>query len=207
MTEIQTSHKKIGLFFGSFNPVHTGHLIIGNYMAGFTDLDEVWFVVSPHNPLKEKKTLLSDVHRVTLVRIATEDHTRLKVCDIEMKLPRPSYTIHTLTYLAEDFPNHHFVLIGGMDILTSFHKWKNWEQILEQYELYIYPRPGYEPGEWANHPKIKFIPAPLVEISASFIREGIRQDKNMDFFLPTKVYEYLRGMHFYEKKKNQAPKD
>ena len=207
MTEMKPSHKKIGLFFGSFNPVHTGHLIIGNYMAEFTDLDEVWFVVSPHNPLKEKKTLLSDVHRVTLVRMATEDHTRLKVCDIEMKLPRPSYTIHTLTYLAEDFPNHHFVLIGGMDILPSFHKWKNWEQILEQYELYIYPRPGYEPGQWADHPKIKFIPAPLVEISASFIREGIRQDKNMDFFLPTKVYEYMRGMHFYEKKKSQTPKE
>ena len=203
---MQAGHKKIGLFFGSFNPIHIGHLIVGNYMAEFTDLDEVWFVVSPHNPLKEKKSLLSDVHRVTLVRLATEDHTRLKVCDIEMRLPRPSYTINTLTYLAEDYPDHHFVLIGGTDILPSFHKWKNWEQILEQYELYIYPRPGSEPGLWADHPKIKFIPAPMVEISASFIREGIQNEKNMDFFLPTKVYEYLKGMHFYEKKK-QKPEE
>ncbi len=197
------SSKKIGLFFGSFNPIHTGHLIVANYMAGFTDLDEVWFVVSPHNPLKEKKSLLSNVHRLTLVRLATEEHPNLKVCDIEMKLPQPSYTIRTLTYLAEEYPDNHFVLICGTDILPSFHKWKNYEQILEQYELYIYPRPGYDPGQWKDHPKIKYIAAPMVEISASFIRKGIQDEKNMDYFLPSKVYEYMRGMNFYEKKKKK----
>ncbi|NWJ49379.1 MAG: nicotinate-nucleotide adenylyltransferase [Bacteroidetes bacterium] len=198
------NYKKVGLFFGSFNPIHTGHLIVANYMAGFTDLDEVWFVVSPHNPLKEKKSLLSNIHRLTLVRLATEEHPNLKVCDIEMKLPQPSYTIRTLTYLAEEYPENHFVLICGTDILPSFHKWKNYEQILEQYELYIYPRPGYDPGEWKGHPKIKYIAAPMVEISASFIRKGIQDEKNMDFFLPSKVYEYMRGMNFYEKKKKSG---
>jgi len=191
--------KKTGLFFGSFNPIHNGHLILANYMAEFTDLDEVWFVVSPQNPLKDKNTLLAEHHRLALVRIAVEDQQKLGVTDIEFKMPRPSYTIDTLTWLGEKYPNREFVLISGTDIFSSFHKWKNYESILEFYSVYVYPRPGSSLGDFADNLKIKLFPAPMMEISSSFIRKGIKAKKNMRYWMPDKVYEYMQEMHFYEK--------
>jgi len=191
--------KKTGLFFGSFNPIHIGHLILANYMAEFTDLDEVWFVVSPQNPLKDKNTLLAEHHRLALVRIAVEDQQKLGVTDIEFRMPRPSYTIDTLTWLGEKYPNREFVLISGTDIFSSFHKWKNYESILEFYSVYVYPRPGSSLGDFADNPKVKLYPAPMMEISSSFIRKGIKAKKNMRYWMPDKVYEYMQEMHFYEK--------
>ena len=131
---------KTGLFFGSFNPIHIGHLVIANYMLEFTDLDEVWFIISPHNPLKDKKTLLGDHHRYYMVNMAIEDNYRLKASNIEFNMPQPSYTIHTLAYLKEKYPDKNFILIAGSDNLPTFHKWKNYEEILKQYSLYVYPR-------------------------------------------------------------------
>ena len=190
---------KIGLFFGSFNPVHTGHMILANYMAQFTDLKQVWLVVSPHNPLKKKSTLLADHHRLQLVRLAIADNSKLKASNIEFKLPQPSYTINTLTYLKEKFPKNQFTLIMGSDNLANLHKWKNYEQILAQYDIYIYPRPENDGGELKNHPKVKLVNAPLVEISSSFIREAIRNGKDMRYMLPEAVLNYVKEMHFYEK--------
>ncbi len=191
--------RKTGLVFGSFNPVHTGHLILANYMAEFTDLDEVWLIVSPQNPLKSKASLLAEYHRLALARLAVENHPHLRVSDIEFKMPKPSYTIDTLTWLSEKHPGHEFILIGGTDNFKHFHKWKNHEQILSQYQLYVYPRPGYTLGNFENHPHIKLFEAPLMEISSSFIRKGIKAKKDMSFWMPDKVYQYILEMHFYEK--------
>jgi nicotinate-nucleotide adenylyltransferase len=196
---MNTRHKKTGLVFGSFNPIHTGHLILANYMAQFTDLDEVWLVVSPQNPLKPKSSLLADYHRLALARIAVEGHPHLKISDIEFKMPKPSYTIDTLTWLSEKYPSNSFVLIGGADNFKHFHKWKNYEQILRQYQLYVYPRPGYTLGEFEHHPHIKLFEAPLMEISSSFIRQGIKAKKDMSYWMPDPVYQYILEMHFYEK--------
>jgi nicotinate-nucleotide adenylyltransferase len=190
---------KTGLFFGSFNPIHIGHLIVAAYMREFSDLDQVWFVISPHNPLKEKKTLLADHHRLMLVKTALEEDPKLKASDIEFKMPQPSYTIDTLTYLSEKYPDHEFVLIGGTDILGSFHKWKNYQLILNNYQIYIYNRPGYEDGDFANYPSIKYFEAPLMEISSSFIRNAIKEGKDVQYMLPPKVWKYICEMHFYEK--------
>jgi nicotinate-nucleotide adenylyltransferase len=194
-----TIKKKIGLMFGSFNPIHQGHLIIASYMLEFTDLEEIWFVVSPQNPLKERKNLLADYHRLALVNLAVEDHYQFKASNIEFSMPKPSYTIDTLTWLNEKYEDKEFIVICGTDIFPSFHKWKNYEEILNQYQLYVYPRPGFEMGEYQNHPSIKVFNAPLMEISASFIRKGIKAKKNMKFWMPDKVYEYILEMHFYEK--------
>lgn len=192
-----TDKAKTGLFFGSFNPIHTGHMILAEYMVEYTDLKEVWFVVSPQNPLKEKKSLLADYHRLAMVNIAVEDDVRLRSCNIEFKMPQPSYTIDTLTYLSEKYNEHHFVLIGGTDILPSFHKWKNYKELLKQYEIYIYKRPHYEAGDYAGHPNIKYFDAPLIEISASFIRNSIFSGKDIRYMLAPGVYEYIQEMHFY----------
>jgi len=190
---------KIGLFFGSFNPVHNGHLVIASYMAEFTDLDQVWFVVTPHNPFKEKETLLADHHRFQLVKIAIGDFRKLKVSDIEFNLPKPSYTIHTVSYLYDKYPEHQFVLIMGADNLDSFHKWKNWEQLLEQVELYVYPRKESSGGELLHHPKVQVIPAPMMELSATFIRNAIKSGKDVRYMVPEAVWQYMREMHFYER--------
>jgi len=191
--------KKTGLLFGSFNPIHIGHLMIAGFMYEFSDLDELWFVVSPLNPLKEKKTLLPDHHRLEMVNRAIENDTRFKSCNIEFKLPRPSYTINTLTYLQDKYPNREFVIISGTDIFPTFHKWKNYEKLLEFYSFYVYPRPGSENHELTRHPSVKIFEAPMVEISASFIREAIREGKNMSYYIPEKTYQYIQEMHFYEK--------
>lgn len=196
---MQIKNKKTGLFFGSFNPIHIGHLLIAEYMLEFTDLDRIWFIVSPHNPLKERKTLLADYHRLALVKIAVDDNPKMKASDIEFKMPKPSYTIDTLTYLNEKYPKKEFVLIAGTDIFPSFHKWKNYKEILSQYEIYVYSRPDYDIGFYSNHPKIKIFNAPLMEISSSFIRKAIKEGKNIEFMLPEKVSKYIWEMHFYEK--------
>ena len=197
-TQSQTSNKKTGLFFGSYNPIHHGHLIIASYMLEYTDLDEVWFVVSPQNPLKEKKNLLADYHRLALVNLAVEDHYQFRSSNIEFSMPKPSYTIDTLTWLNEKYENREFVLICGTDIFPTFRKWKNYEALIDQYKIYVYPRPGYGLGDYRDHESIFIHNAPIMEISSSFIRNGIRERKNMDFWMPAKVYKYILEMHFYE---------
>jgi len=193
-----SSHQKTGLFFGSFNPVHTGHLMIASYMVEYTDLARVWFVVSPHNPLKEKSTLLADNHRLFMVNLAIEEDPRFRSCSIEFKLPKPSYTIDTLTYLSEKYPAKKFVLIAGTDIFPTFHKWKNFEVLLDQYPFYIYPRSGAGKSKFDGHPALTCVDAPLLSVSSSFIRNGIREGKDMRYFLPEKVCQYIREMHFYQ---------
>jgi nicotinate-nucleotide adenylyltransferase len=191
--------KKVGLFFGSFNPIHIGHMIVAAYMREFTDLDQVWFVISPQNPLKDKNTLLADHHRLMLVKTAIEDDPEFGVSDIEFKMPKPSYTIDTLTWLGEKHPDYEFVLIAGTDILGSFHKWKNYHVLLEYYKIYIYKRPGFDAGKYRNHSSITFFDAPQVEISSRFIRAAIAEGKDVRYMVPPKVWEYMREMHFYEK--------
>jgi nicotinate-nucleotide adenylyltransferase len=190
---------KVGLFFGSFNPIHVGHMVLANYFLEYTDIDTLWFVVSPQNPLKEKKTLLDEHHRLQLVKAAIGDNTKMKASDIEFKLPQPSYTINTLTYLKEKFPDNKFVLIMGADNLENFHKWKNYEEILKQYEVYVYPRKESDASSFLTHPKIKSVNAPIVEISSTFIRSAIKEKKDVRYFLPSSVWEYIKEMHFYEK--------
>ncbi len=189
----------IGLFFGSFNPIHVGHLIIANYMVEFTDLKEVWFVISPHNPHKAKETLLNDNHRLQLVRIAIEYNNKLKASTIEFSMPQPSYTADTLAYLKDKYPKKKFALIMGSDNLESFHKWKNYEYILNHYSIYVYPRPKSDGGILRNHENVKMINAPLVEISASFIRNAIKEKKDVRYMLTDSVYQYIQEMHFYKK--------
>jgi nicotinate-nucleotide adenylyltransferase len=187
---------KIGLFFGSFNPVHIGHLAIANYMVEFTDLQQLWFIVSPHNPLKPKQSLLADYHRRTLMEIAVEKDPRYRVSDIEFTMPQPSYTIDTLAWLKEKYPDHTFVILMGSDGLPTFNKWKNYRTIEDQYQRYVYPRPGFPVAD-SGHRNMTLVDAPLMEISSSFIREAIGNGKNIRNFLPPKVYEYIEEMHFY----------
>ena len=191
---------KIGLFFGSFNPIHVGHMILANYMAEFTDLDEVWFVVTPQSPFKKKHTLLSDNHRFQTVLMATEDYIKLKPSKIEFGLPQPNYTIDTLTYLYDKHPGREFSLIMGEDNLKSFHKWKNQEVILENHDLYVYPRViGTNTNlSYKKHPKIHFIDAPIIEISSTFIRNAISEGKEIRPLLPHKVWKYIDEMNFYK---------
>ena len=193
-------NKKVGLFFGSFNPIHVGHLIIGNHMTEFSDLKEVWFVVTPHNPHKKKKSLLDDLHRLAMVRIAIEDFPNLKASNIEFDLPQPNFTVNTLVVLEEKYPTVDFCLIMGEDNLKSFHKWKNFELILDRHSIYIYPRITNKNDEttFSNDSKITEVAAPVVEISSSFIRKGIKANKNMRPLLPYKVWEYLDEMNFYK---------
>lgn len=190
---------KAGLFFGSFNPIHIGHLAIANYMVEFTDLDQFWFIISPHNPLKEKKSLLNDHHRYDMVTMAIQGDERFRASDIEFRMPQPSYTIDTLTYLKEKNPDHEYVLIVGSDNIDSFHKWKNYDMILEEYRIYVYPRPKSAQSMLYNLPNVKQVPAPLMDISSSFIRNAIQYGKDIRHFLPPKVYQYILDMHFYEK--------
>ncbi len=190
--------KKVGLFFGSYNPVHVGHLIIANYMATQTDLDEVWLVVSPQNPLKKKSTLARDFDRLHLVRLAIEDCPNLKASNIEFDLPKPSYTIDTLTYLNEAHPDKDFILIMGGDNLGTLHKWKNYEQILNHYQIYVYQRPNYELGNLATHPAIKIHEAPLMQISASYIRKCVREGNSIQYLVTQPVFEYINSSSLYK---------
>ena len=189
---------KIGLFFGSFNPIHIGHMVIASWFVEFTDIDKVWFVVSPQNPFKEKKSLLADHHRLAMARIAIEDDARFQVSDIEFKMPKPSYTIDTLTYLEEKYPDKKFILLTGSDQLSTFDKWKNPERLLELYQMYVYARPGYSGSKYDSHPYVKIFNTPLMEISSTFIRQSIKEKKDIRYLLPSKVWEYIKEMHFYE---------
>lgn len=189
--------KKTGLFFGSFNPVHIGHLIIANYLAEFGNLDQVWFIVSPQNPHKNKSTLLAEEHRLEMVSRAISDDSRLRASDVEFKMPKPSYTIHTLQYLSNKHPDCEFFLIMGADQLPLFHKWMNPELILDQYRILVYPRPGSEDHELLKHPGVMEVKAPLMEISSSFIRNAIKAGKDVQYFLHPAVWNYIREMNFY----------
>lgn len=192
--------RKIGLYFGTFNPIHVGHLTIANHMVEFTDMDEIWMVVTPHNPFKKKQNLLNNYDRYEMVRLATENYEKIEPSDIEFKLPQPNYTIDTLVHLQERFPKTSFSLIMGMDNLKSLHKWKNYEAILEHYQIYVYPRisKGNIPAQFESHSKIIKVAAPIMEISSTFIRKSIQQYKGIRPLLPPKVWEYVDKLNFYK---------
>lgn len=192
--------KKVGLFFGTFNPIHTGHLVIANHLAEYSDLEEIWLVVTPHNPLKKKSSLLENHHRLEMVYIACETYPKLKPSNIEFNLPQPNYTINTLVHLQEKFPKRQFCLIMGEDNLKNFHKWKNYETILESYQIYVYPRIANGKVEYriADHTHIKKLHAPIMEISSTFIRKAIRESKNVRPMLSEKVWNYMDEMNFYK---------
>jgi nicotinate-nucleotide adenylyltransferase len=191
--------KKVGLYFGTFNPFHIGHLIIANHLVEHTDMDEVWLVITPQSPFKKKNNLLENNHRFELVYRATEGYDKLKPCDVEFKLPRPNYTSKTLAELKDTHPNIDFGLIMGEDNLVNFHKWKNYETILEHHDLYICPRltKATIPEEFQNHPKIHLTDAPVMEISSTLIRKMIKTGKNVQPLLQHKVWEYIDEMNFY----------
>ena len=188
---------KIGLFFGSFNPIHIGHLIIANHMATQTDLQKVWLVVSPQNPLKPKKTLARDHDRLHLVRLGIGDNPLLEASNIEFSLPKPSYTVDTLAVLKEKYPQHEFALIMGGDNIASLHLWKNYEQILAEYDIYVYKRPSYDLGALADHPRLSICEAPMLDISATYIRNCIQEGKSVRYLVPDAVYEYLENGSLY----------
>jgi nicotinate-nucleotide adenylyltransferase len=192
--------KRAGLFFGTFNPIHIGHLVIANHFAEFSDLDEIWFVVTPRSPFKAKKTLLENHHRYQMVYEAIKDYPKLKVSDIEFNLTQPNYTVNTLVQLEEKFGNsHRFGLLMGEDNLMGFHKWKNYEVILEHYPLYVYPRimEGKSEGEVSGHPSVHRVDAPIMEISSTFIRKQHKLGKNIRPMLPEAVWKYMDEMNFY----------
>jgi nicotinate-nucleotide adenylyltransferase len=196
---------KTGLYFGSFNPIHIGHLVIAGYMTEYAGLDQIWFVVSPHNPLKKKETLLADHQRFYMVEIAVGDNDHLKASDIELKLPVPSYTINTLAYLKEKYAGNEFALVMGEDNLYTLHKWKNAAELIKNHPIYVYPRPGaVRPphvilDQLLEKADLHSVNAPLMEISGTFIRNGIRAGKDMSYFLPPPVWKYIQEMHFYKK--------
>lgn len=173
--------------------------MIANYMAQHTELKEVWLVVSPHNPLKSKKDLIDVYDRLEMARLATEDVPYLKVSDIELKLPQPSYTVDTLTYLAEKHPGKKFALIMGSDNLSSLHKWKNYEVILERYPIFVYPRPENMDSPLLQHPSVQLTQTPLIELSATFIRKAVADKKAIDFWVPEKVKVFIEGKGLYSK--------
>ena len=189
---------KVGLFFGSFNPVHSGHLIIANYICETTDLDKVWLVVSPQNPFKEKQSLLNEYDRLHLIKLAIEGNNNLRASDIEFKLPKPSYTIDTLTHLKEKYPEHKFSLIMGGDNLVSLPRWKNYELIVKNHDIYVYRRKDAETNPFPDLKSIHFLDVPMLDISATFIRENIQQGHSMQYFLPDKVWEYVRDYNLYK---------
>ncbi|HQX44871.1 MAG: nicotinate-nucleotide adenylyltransferase [Saprospiraceae bacterium] len=190
---------QIGLFFGSFNPVHVGHMIIAQHLLNETVLEQVWMVVSPHNPLKNKASLARDYDRLHLVRLAAEGNPKIQVSNIEFSLPKPSYTIDTLTYLKEKYPEHKFALIMGGDNLISLPKWKNYELLLERFQIYIYKRPNYEDQtDLSHHPNIVFTDAPLLDISSTQIREMIKQGKSIRYMVPEVVLEAIENSRLYK---------
>ena len=189
---------KIGLFFGTYNPVHVGHMVIANYIVEFTEMDQLWMVVTPQNPFKQKKAMLQDFDRLHLVNLAIGDDPRMRSSDIEFSLPRPSYTSDTLVYLKEKFPMHVFSLIMGADNLNNFHKWKNHEEILKNHEIYVYPRlDSNEGGILRHHEKVRYVDAPIIKISSSFIRKSIKAGKDVSHFMPEKVSSYIEEMNTY----------
>ena len=193
--------KKIGLFFGSFNPIHIGHLILANYILENSDMDELWFVVSPQNPFKDKKSLLTDHNRLDMVQLAVKNYPKMRASNVEFSLPKPSYTIDTLTYLKEKYPNYSFALIMGEDNLDSLPKWKNAEKLMSDYQIIVYPRTfegEKKDSEYLQHENISIVNAPIIELSATEIRNMIKEGKNVRPMLPPEVFEYLDGSSFYK---------
>lgn len=189
--------RKTALFFGSFNPVHNGHLMLANYLVEYGGLDDLWFVVSPHNPFKDKETLLDDRHRLRMLELAVEGDERFEVSDIEFYMPKPSYTIDTLVRLSERHPNNEFYLVCGLDNLKRFPKWKNADVILRDYHILVYPRKGFEGGEMLQHPHVHLLDAPEIEVSSTFIRNAVSEGRDVRYFMPEKVYKYIDEMRFY----------
>jgi nicotinate-nucleotide adenylyltransferase len=189
---------KIGLYFGTFNPVHIGHMIIAQYMLEYSDLDEVWFVVTPHNPFKKKSTLLDDRQRLHMVHLAIGDHFKLRASDIEFGLEQPNYTINTLNQLQDKYPDKAFALIMGQDNLAGFHKWKDPEKIIEKCDLYVYPRPGAKPSQFDDYPEVHRVNAPLMELSSTQIRAAVKEGKDVSYMLPPAVWEYIGQCGFYK---------
>ncbi|MES2331718.1 MAG: nicotinate (nicotinamide) nucleotide adenylyltransferase [Bacteroidota bacterium] len=188
---------KIGLYFGSFNPIHTGHLIVASYVANHTEMQQVWFIVSPQNPLKPSSVLLNEYHRLHLVRLAVEDDLRLKASEVEFKLPRPSFTIDTLTYLQEKYPQHEFSIIMGSDSFQNLPKWKNFEQLIKNYSFIIYKRPGFEVKETWNA-SVTILDAPMLQLSATEIRDNIKAGKTIRYLVPDKVREEIEQNSYYK---------
>lgn len=189
----------IGLFFGSFNPLHIGHLMIAEFMVEHTDLKEIWFIVSPSNPFKKRETLLEAHHRYYMVNLAIENDARFRVSDVEFKLPYPSYTAHTLLKLEELYPTKKFAIMMGADNLANIEKWKNFEFILDNYPIYVYPRRGVKETPFFSHPSVIYTSAPIIEISATFIRKSIREKKSVKYYLPPAINEHIDNMGFYRK--------
>lgn len=191
---------KIGLYFGSFNPIHIGHMAIANYIVSFSELEQLWFVISPQNPFKEKKSLLPDYHRLELVRRAIGDNSNMLASNIEFSMPQPSFTIDTLVRFAEKYPQHSFSIIMGADNLKTLHKWKNYEQIIENYNIVVYPRPGISWNRIDEEimQKVEIVEAPQMDVSSSFIRKSIASDKDVRYFMPSEVYQYIDEMNFYK---------
>jgi nicotinate-nucleotide adenylyltransferase len=187
---------KIGLFFGSFNPIHVGHLIIASYVANNTEVDQVWLVISPQNPLKKVNTLLNEYHRLHLVQQAVEGDPLLKWSDIEFKLPKPSYTIDTLTYLSEKYPHHEFSIIIGSDSYKNIKRWKNWEQLVNTFRFFVYQRPGFA-NEHNSLETVHFLNAPLLDISATLIRDLIKNGKSIRYLVPDKVLQEIESNNYY----------
>ncbi len=189
---------KTGLFFGSFNPIHIGHLVIADVMADQTDLDEVWFVVSPQNPFKSSKSLLHEFDRLKMVELAIASNYKFRASDIEFSMPKPSYTVDTLTYLTDKHPDKEFVLIIGEDNLVHFHKWKNYQSILDNHGLYVYPRPQVNKDQiQVSHSNIRYVDSPMMDISATFIRSAISNNHSVQYLLPEVVVDYIRAKNFY----------
>ena len=187
---------KIGLYFGSFNPVHVAHLIIANHILNETDIEKIWFIISPQNPFKIESNLLNEYHRLHLVRLATEDDNRIKPSDIEFTLPKPSYTINTLVYLEEKFPEHEFAIIMGSDSFQNLHKWKNYEIVVKNYSIYVYQRPGFDTVNHINA-KLPLLEAPLLQLSATQIRKYIKEGKSIRYMVPDKVLEEIERGRYY----------
>lgn len=189
---------KTGLYFGSFNPIHVGHLAIANAILDEAGLREVWFVLSPQNPFKEQKNLLPDHHRLQILKVAIEDNPRFRACDIEFSLPRPSYTSLTLAHLGERYPDKDFCLIMGADNLASFHRWHNYRYIIDNYHICVYPRVDSPKTQWDDHPHVHLINSPLFNISSSYIRECIKNGKSVKYILTDPVLKYVEEMNFYK---------
>lgn len=187
----------IGLYFGSFNPIHHGHLIIANHLLNHAPLDQVWFIVSPQNPLKPAAGLLNEYHRLFLVQLAVENEPKLKASDIEFRLPRPSYTVDTLAYLKEKYPQHEFSIIMGSDSFQNLPRWKNYEYILQHYPIYVYKRPGFEITNRLADSRIFEVQAPLLEISATHIRKSVKEGKSIRYLVPEKVLEEIERNGYY----------
>jgi nicotinate-nucleotide adenylyltransferase len=189
--------KTIGIYSGSFNPIHHGHVMLANYLVEFSDLDELWFVVSPQNPLKKKDELLDDAERLKMVQLSVCDDPRFRVSDIEMHLPTPSYTINTLTALSAQHPADRFVFICGMDSLQGLPRWREYQRILDNYALLVFPREGYDGGALAHHPSVTILKTPILEISSTFIRQCVKEGRDVRHFMPERAFRYMQERRFY----------